>query len=95
VALGTNMPGCFPTTINGRTADDGWAGDRERVWRMPLGPEYDSRSIRIADMKNTGNPQRRLDTAAPIPAALLSTITPGRISMSRAPRWAPQTEINQ
>ena len=43
----------------------------EPVWRLPLGPSYDKllRS-KIADMKNIGGPQRRLDHGGAVPAAL-------------------------
>jgi len=36
-----DMLACSPTTTNWRTAEQDRTETGERVWRMPLGPEYD------------------------------------------------------
>ena len=61
----------------------------ERVWRMPLGPEYDKMiDSKFADMKNTGGRYGRRDHRGAVPAALRRTRRRGRISTSPAPAWA-------
>ncbi len=67
-----NMPACSPTMTN-------WperlieAGEKtgERVWRMPLGPEYDKLiDSQIRRHEEHRRPPRRLDHGGAIPAAL-------------------------
>jgi leucyl aminopeptidase len=71
VALGTEYAGMFSNNdeLAERLSKVGLETG-ERVWRMPLGPEYDKQiDSQFADMKNTG-PQRRFDHRRAVPAAL-------------------------
>ena len=57
VALGTEYAGMFSNNdeLAERLSKAGMATG-ERVWRMPLGPEYDKQiDSQFADMKNTGD----------------------------------------
>ena len=67
VALGTRtMPACSPTTTSlpSGCRRPGTATG-EKVWRMPLGPEYDKLiDSKFADMKNTGGRHGGSITAA-------------------------------
>ncbi len=66
-ALGKNIAGLFSN--NDELADrifKAGQDESERVWRMPMGPEFDSQvNSKIADMRNTGSvPQGGSITAA-------------------------------
>ena len=66
VALGTEYAGLFSNNdeLAGRLTEAGLATG-ERVWRMPLGPEYDKQiDSQFADMKNTGGRNGGSITAA-------------------------------
>ncbi|GGF87227.1 putative cytosol aminopeptidase [Azorhizobium oxalatiphilum] len=66
VALGTEYAGLFSNddTLSSQLTAAGQATG-ERVWRMPLGPEYDKLiDSRFADMKNTGGRNGGSITAA-------------------------------
>src|SRR5262245_32800 len=66
VALGTEHAGLFSNDdmMSERLAKAGEATG-EKVWRMPLGPEYDKLiDSKFADMKNTGGRSARAITAA-------------------------------
>ncbi len=89
VALGTEYAGLFSNNdeLAERLTKAGLETG-ERVWRMPLGPEYDKQiNSQFADMKNTGG-----RTAARSPrrssCSASSTTRHGRISISRERRWA-------
>ena len=72
VALGTEHAGLFSNNdeLAERLTKVGQETG-ERVWRMPLGPEYDKQiDSQFADMKNTGDAQRRFDHRRAVPAAL-------------------------
>ena len=66
VALGTDYAGMFSNNdkLAGRLTEAGQETG-ERVWRMPLGPEYDKQiDSQFADMKNTGGRNGGSITAA-------------------------------
>jgi len=66
----------------------------ERVWRMPLGPEYDKQiDSQFADMKNTGTRNGGSITARSSCSAL-STTRHGRSRHRGTAMGAPKTEIN-
>ncbi len=72
VALGHHHAGLF-SNDDALAAALSAAGEAtgERVWRMPLGTEYDKLiDSRFADMKNTGGRDGRLDHRRPVPQAL-------------------------
>ena len=60
------MPGCSPTTTSSPSASTRPGGATgEKVWRLPLGPEYDKLiNSKFADMKNTGGRHGGSITAA-------------------------------
>ena len=61
----------------------------ERVWRMPLGPEYDKMiESKFADMKNIGRPPRRLDHGGGLPAAVRQRRALGASRHRRHRPWA-------
>ncbi len=72
VALGQEYAGLFSNDdkLSERLLKAGLATG-ERVWRMPLGPEYDKKiDSKFADMKNTGGRYGGAITAAQLLAAL-------------------------
>ena len=88
VALGQEYAGLFANDdkLAERLTKAGLATG-ERVWRMPLGAEYDKLiDSKFADMKNTGGRDGGSITAAQFCSAL-STRRRGRISTSPAPAW--------
>ena len=71
VALGHEYAGLFSNDdkLSERLTKAGEATG-ERVWRMPLGPEYDKLiDSKFADMKNTGGRNGGLDHRRAVPAA--------------------------
>ncbi len=88
VALGTEYAGLFSNNdeLAERLTKVGLATG-ERVWRMPLGPEYDKQiDSQFADMKNTGPRWGGSITAAQFLQRFVRA-RPGRISTSPARRW--------
>ncbi|MDQ3558010.1 MAG: leucyl aminopeptidase, partial [Pseudomonadota bacterium] len=78
VALGNHHAGLFSN--NDELADDLLKAGREtgeKVWRMPLGPEYDKLiDSKIADMKNTGGRHAGSVTAAQFLQRFVENDTP-------------------
>ena len=73
VALGQEYAGLFSQRRQARASGWSRAGEEtgERVWRMPLGPEYDKLiDSKFADMKNTGGRHGGSITAAQFLPAL-------------------------
>jgi leucyl aminopeptidase len=97
VALGVEHAGLFSNDdkLSERLSRAGQETD-ERVWRMPLGPEYDKQiDSRFADMKNTGGRK-----AGSIPAAQLLQRFVGKtpwahLDIAGTAMSSPQTEINR
>ena len=97
VALGQEYAGLF--------ANDDKLADRlvkagnetgERVWRMPLGPEYDKMiDSKIADMKNTGGRHGGSITAAQLLARFVDKTPWAHLDIAGTGMGSPQTDINK
>jgi leucyl aminopeptidase len=68
----------------------------ERVWRMPLGPEYDKMiDSKIADMKNTGGRHGGAITAAQLLARFVDKTPWAHLDIAGTAMGSPQTDINK
>jgi leucyl aminopeptidase len=97
VALGTEYAGLFSNNdeLAERLTKSGLATD-ERVWRMPLGPEYDKLiDSQFADVKNTGNRNGGSITAAQFLQRFVDGTPWAHLDIAGTAMGAPKTEINQ
>ena len=97
VALGTEYAGLFSNNdeLAERLTKAGLATG-ERVWRMPLGPEYDKQiDSQFADMKNTGNRHAGSITAAQFLQRFVDGTNWAHLDIAGTAMGAPKTEINQ
>jgi leucyl aminopeptidase len=97
VALGTEYAGLFSNNdeLAGRLTQAGLATG-ERVWRMPLGPEYDKQiDSQFADMKNTGTRNGGSITAAQFLQRFVDGTPWAHLDIAGTAMGAPKTEINQ
>ena len=97
VALGTEYAGLFSNNdqLAERLAGVGQATG-ERVWRMPLGPEYDKLiDSQFADMKNTGGRHGGSITAAQFLQRFVDGTPWAHLDIAGTAMGAPKTEINQ
>ena len=68
----------------------------ERVWRMPLGPEYDKQiDSKFADMKNTGGRWGGSITAAQLLARFVDKTPWVHLDIAGTALGSPQTDINK
>jgi leucyl aminopeptidase len=68
----------------------------ERVWRMPLGPEYDKMiDSKFADMKNTGGRYGGAITAAQLLQRFVDKTPWAHLDIAGTAMGSPQTEINR
>ncbi|MBV9529857.1 MAG: leucyl aminopeptidase, partial [Bradyrhizobium sp.] len=68
----------------------------ERLWRMPLGPEYDKLiDSQFADMKNTGGRYGGSITAAQFLQRFVNEMPWAHIDIAGTAMGAPKNEINQ
>jgi leucyl aminopeptidase len=68
----------------------------ERVWRMPLGPEYDKMiDSKFADMKNTGGRYGGAITAAQLLQRFVDKTSWAHLDIAGTAMGSPQTEINR
>jgi leucyl aminopeptidase len=68
----------------------------ERVWRMPLGPEYDKMiDSRFADMKNTGGRHGGAITAAQLLARFVGKTPWAHLDIAGTALGSPQSEISK
>jgi leucyl aminopeptidase len=68
----------------------------ERVWRLPLGPEYDKMiDSKFADMKNTGGRHGGSITAAQFLKRFVGETPWAHLDIAGTSMSAPQTEINK
>ena len=68
----------------------------ERVWRMPLGPEYDKTiESKFADMKNTGGRHASAIAAAMLLQRFVNKVPWAHLDIAGTAMNAPQTEINR
>jgi leucyl aminopeptidase len=97
VALGTEYAGLFSNNdeLAERLIKAGLVtGDR--VWRMPLGPEYDKQiDSQFADMKNTGTRNGGSITAAQFLQRFVDGTPWAHLDIAGTAMGAPKTEINQ
>jgi leucyl aminopeptidase len=68
----------------------------ERVWRMPLGPEYDKMiDSKFADMKNTGGRWAGSITAAQLLARFVDKTPWAHLDIAGTALGSPQSDINK
>lgn len=97
VALGTEYAGLFSNNdeLAERLIKAGQATG-ERVWRMPLGPEYDKQiDSQFADMKNTGNRHGGSITAAQFLQRFVDDTPWAHLDIAGTAMGAPKSDINQ
>jgi len=97
VALGQEYAGMFAN--DDKLADQlSKAGEAsgERVWRMPLGPEYDKMiDSKFADMKNTGSRWGGSITAAQLLQRFVGKTPWAHLDIAGTALGSPQTETNR
>jgi leucyl aminopeptidase len=97
VALGTEHAGLFSN--NDQLAERLLRVGQEtgeRVWRMPLGPEYDKLiDSQFADVKNTGGRNGGSITAAQFLQRFVDNTPWAHLDIAGTAMGAPKTEINQ
>jgi leucyl aminopeptidase len=97
VALGQEYAGMFGNDdrLCERLSKAGEATG-ERVWRMPLGPEYDKMiDSKFADMKNTGGRHGGAITAAQLLARFVDKTPWVHLDIAGTALGSPQTDINK
>jgi leucyl aminopeptidase len=97
VALGTEHAGLFSNNdeLAERLLKVG-VETGERVWRMPLGPEYDRQiDSQFADVKNTGGRNGGSITAAQFLQRFVDNTPWAHLDIAGTAMGAPKTEINQ
>src|SRR5438105_11563308 len=97
VALGTEYAGLFSNNdeLAERLTKVGLATG-ERVWRMPLGPEYDKLiDSQFADMKNTGTRNGGSSPAAQGLQRFVADTPWAHLDIAGTAMGAPKTDINQ
>jgi leucyl aminopeptidase len=97
VALGTEHAGLFSNNdeLAERLTEVGLTTG-ERVWRMPLGPEYDKQiDSQFADMKNTGGRHGGSITAAQFLQRFVDDTPWAHLDIAGTAMGAPKSEINQ
>jgi leucyl aminopeptidase len=97
VALGQEYAGLFANDdkLAQRLMQAGRATG-ERVWRMPLGPEYDKMiDSKFADMKNTGGRHGGAITAAQLLARFVDKTPWAHLDIAGTGMGSPQTDINR
>jgi leucyl aminopeptidase len=97
VALGTEYAGLFSNNdeLAERLTKAGLATG-ERVWRMPLGPEYDKQiDSQFADMKNTGTRNGGSITAAQFIQRFVDDTPWAHLDIAGTAMGAPKSEVNQ
>jgi leucyl aminopeptidase len=97
VALGQEYAGLFANDekLAERLVEAGEASG-ERVWRMPLGPEYDKMiDSKFADMKNTGGRHGGAVTAAQLLQRFVDKTPWAHLDIAGTAMGSPQTDINR
>jgi leucyl aminopeptidase len=97
VALGQEYAGMFSNDdrLCERLTEAGLA-TMERVWRMPLGPEYDKQiDSKFADMKNTGGRYGGSITAAQLLARFVDKTPWVHLDIAGTALGSPQNDINK
>ncbi|ABD87868.1 leucyl aminopeptidase [Rhodopseudomonas palustris] len=97
VALGTEYAGLFSNNdqLSERLTEAGQATG-ERVWRLPMGPEYDKMmDSQFADMKNAGARHGGSITAAQFLQRFVDDTPWAHLDIAGTAMGAPKTDINQ
>jgi leucyl aminopeptidase len=97
VALGQEYAGLFSNDVKlvERLTKAGEATG-ERVWRMPLGPEYDKIiDSKFADMKNSGGRWAGSITAAQFLQRFVNKTPWAHLDIAGTALASPQTDINK
>ncbi|MEQ8479957.1 MAG: leucyl aminopeptidase [Hoeflea sp.] len=97
VALGQHHAGLF-SNDDDLSAALSKAGEttQERVWRLPLGPDYDKMiDSKFADMKNTGGRYAGSITAAQFLKRFVGDTPWAHLDIAGTAMGSPSTEINQ
>jgi leucyl aminopeptidase len=97
VALGHEYAGLFSNNdkLSDRLIKAGQETG-ERVWRMPLGPEYDKKiDSKFADMKNTGGRDGGSITAAQFLQRFVEKTAWAHLDIAGTGMGSPQTDINR
>ncbi len=97
VALGVEHAGLFSNNdqLSERLTKVGMETG-ERVWRMPLGPEYDKQiDSQFADMKNTGGRHGGSITAAQFLQRFVDDTPWAHLDIAGTAMGAPKSDINQ
>jgi leucyl aminopeptidase len=97
VALGNHHAGLFSNddTLAARLSEAGEA-TQERVWRMPLGKDYDKMiDSKFADMKNTGGRYAGSITAAQFLQRFVNNTPWAHLDVAGTAMGSPQNEINR
>lgn len=97
VALGHHHAGLFSN--NDELAErlfEAGQSSQEKVWRMPLGDEYDKLiESKNADIKNTGGRMAGSITAAQFLQKFVNNVPWAHLDVAGTAMGSPQTEINQ
>ena len=97
VALGQEYAGLFSNNdeLAQRLFDAGKLTG-EKVWRLPLGPEYDKMiDSKFADMKNTGGRYAGSITAAQFLQRYVNNVPWAHLDIAGTGMGAPQTDLNK
>ncbi|HEY7245487.1 MAG TPA: leucyl aminopeptidase [Xanthobacteraceae bacterium] len=97
VALGQEYAGLFANDDKlAQRLEEAGRDTGERVWRMPLGPEYDKMiDSKFADMKNTGGRHGGAITAAQLLQRFVGKTPWAHLDIAGTAMGSPQTEINR
>jgi leucyl aminopeptidase len=97
VALGSEYAGLFSNDdeLSARLTQAGQETG-ERVWRLPLGPEYDKLiDSKFADMKNTGGRHAGSITAAQFLARFVEKTPWAHLDVAGTAMSSPASDINK
>ncbi|HEY2186023.1 MAG TPA: leucyl aminopeptidase [Xanthobacteraceae bacterium] len=97
VALGQEYAGLFANDDKlAQRLEQAGRETGERVWRMPLGPEYDKMiDSKFADMKNTGGRHGGAITAAQLLQRFVGKTPWAHLDIAGTAMGSPQTDINR